>query len=214
MSRRSVILLVAVVLVVAAASAVAASRTTQYAAASYTTTSQSDVTASATSVTGWLNVYSEGSDPGGLNGYARQQDLASQPLIAGGRDAGLTLEWGSYPDLSKTFAFERVLTIQTPTVFPDPSVAQVTVSVTLAPDPGGTQPLRKPSLHLVGQAGTSTSVTLGVNAKAQLDVQLRTKKNPWDDGDEFRPHVVLTLTYAGGPAAYYVYDFATLLTII
>ena len=214
MSRRSIIVLGIVVLVVAAASAVAASRSTGYSGASYTTTSRCDVTASAASVTGWLNVYSEGSDPGGLQGYARQQNLAGQPLIAGGQDAGLTIDWGSYPDLSKTFDFARVLTIQTPEVFPDKAVSRVTVSVTLAPDPGGTQPLRKPSLHLVGQTGTATSVTLGVNAKAQLDVQLRTKKNPWDDGNEFRPRVVLTLTYAGGPAAYYVYDLATLLTII
>lgn len=214
MRRRAIILLAAAALVVAAASAVAASRAPRFSAASYTTTSQSDVTASTASVSGWLNAYSQDSDPGGLQGYARQQDLAGQPLIADGQDAGLTLDWGSYPDLSKTLDFTRVLTIQTPAVFPDASVTQVTVTVTLIADPGGTQPLRKPSLHLVGQTGASTSVTLSPGAKAQLDVQLRTKKNPWDDGDVFLPRVVLTLTYAGGPAAYYVYDFTTLLTII
>jgi len=55
---------------------------------------------------------------------------------------------------------------------------------------------------------------LSPNQKAQLDVQLRTKKNPWDAGDAFRPHIVLTLTYAGGPASYYVYDFTTLLYVV
>ena len=53
-----------------------------------------------------------------------------------------------------------------------------------------------------------------VNQKAQLDISLRTKKNPWDAGDIFRPHVILTFDDSGGPAAYYVYDFTTLLYII
>ena len=59
------------------------------------------------------------------------------------------------------------------------------MTATLVADAGGTQPLRNQYLHLVGQAGTTNSVTLRANQKAQLDIQLRTKKNPWDAGDNY-----------------------------
>jgi hypothetical protein len=137
-------------------------------------------------------------------------------LIASGQDAGLAIAWGAYPDLNKDFVFVRVLTIKTPAVFPDPAVTQITVTATLAPDPGGTQPLKNPDLRPIGLTARkqrSTTITLGVDQRAQLDLTLHTKKNPWDAGDRFRPHVRLTVTYAGGPAAYFVYDFTTLLTI-
>ena len=182
--------------------------------ASYTTTSETDLTASAATAGDWLQVFSQATDPDGLTGYARQNDLASQPFIAGGAGVDLKIDWGRYDDLNLWFTFSRVLTIKTPTTFPDPTVTQVTVTATLIVDPGGTQPLRKPDLHLVNQAGTTNRVVLGTDQRAQLDIQLRTKKNPWDAGDEFHPRVVLTLTYAGGPADYYVYDFTTELTII
>jgi len=214
MSPRVVTLFAAVLLVAAVAATGGAARSVNSSNAAYTSSSQTTVTATAASVTGWLNAYAQGTDPDGLTGYARQQNLATQPLIANGLDAGLAVNWGSYPDLNKTFAFSRVLTIKTPAVFPDPAVTQVTVTVTLAPDVNGTQPLRNAYLHLTPGSGFTNTVTMGVNQKAQLDISLRTKKNPWDAGDIFRPHVILTLTYAGGPAAYYVYDFTTLLYII
>jgi hypothetical protein len=206
--RRILVLAALVALAVAATAALAASR------ASYTTGSQSIVTASAESVSDWLSVNSQGGDPGVPSGYAHQHNVASQPLIASGQDANLAIAWGSYDDLNVWFTFSRVLTMKTPLAFPDPAVTQVTVTATLIADPGGTQPLRNAYLHLVNQGGTTNRVTLGPNQRAQLDIQLRTKKNPWDAGDTFRPRVVLTLTYVGGPAAYYVYDFTTLLTII
>ena len=209
MKRRIVVLATLAVLAVAATAALAASR------ASYTTGSQSIITASAESISDWLSVYSQGTDPDTLGGYAHQQNLALQPLIATGQNTGLVLNWGSYPDLNKTFTFSRVLTFKTPaTAFPDPAVTQVNVTVTLLPDASGTQPLRNAYVDLASGTGFTNSVTMGLNQKAQLDISLRTKKNPWDAGDTFRPHIVLTLTYAGGPATYYVYDFTTLLYII
>ena len=42
-----------------------------------------------------------------------------QPLIATGQDKGLVVDLGDYPDLNKTFDFTRVLTIKTPSAFPD-----------------------------------------------------------------------------------------------
>jgi hypothetical protein len=212
-SRRLVMLLAVLLLAGSAAAALAAAgaRTSR---ASYTTGSQTDVMASAATVAAWLSVNSQGGDSGVPSGYARQHNDVSQPFIASGQGASLAIRWGGYDDLNVWFTFSRVLTIRTPTAFPDPTVNQVTVTVSLLPDAGGTQMLRNPYLHLVNQAGTTSSVTLGRDQRAQLDIQLRTKKNPWDAGNTFSPHVVLTLTYAGGPAAYYVYDFETLLTVI
>lgn len=212
MTGRRIALLLCL-LALGATALIAGAAGTRASSASYTTTSETDVTASAATAGGWLHVYSQSTDPDGLGGYARQQNLATQPLIASGQDFELAIDWGSYPDLNKTFAFSRVLTIETPATFPIASVTQVTVTVTLVADPGGTQPLRNPYLRLLGQGGNTSSVTLRADQKAQLDVSLRTKKNPWDAGDVFQPRVVLTLTYAGGPASYYVYDYTTLLTI-
>ncbi len=127
------------------------------------------------------------------------------------------LNWGEYPDLNKNFDFLRVLTIKTPEVFPDPAVQQITVTLTLVADSGGTQPLKNPDLRPIGgtlRKQRSTTITLAADQRAQLDVTLHTKKNPWDAGEAFSPRVVLTVTYAGGPAAYFVYDFTTELTII
>jgi hypothetical protein len=211
-SRRRTILLAAALVVLAAFAAVAAH--TRSSSATFTTGSQSTVTASVDSVTNWVHLYSETSDPDGLTGYARQANAPGGALIASGSDKSLVLDLGSYPDLNKTFAFSRVLTLKTPPSFPLAGVNQVTVSVSLVADPGGTQPLRNPALHLTTQGGTGTSVTLGANAKAQLDISLRTKKNPWDAGDQFRPHIVLSMTYPGGPAGAYAYDLTALLTII
>ena len=104
--------------------------------------------------------------------------------------------------------------IKTPAAFPIGSVTQVTVTATLVADASGTQPLRNQYLHLVGQAGTTNSVTMRASQKAQLDIQLRTKKNPWDAGHTSASRHAHVDLPAGGPAAYYVYDFTTLLTII
>ena len=35
--------------------------------------------------------------------YAHQHNIATSPLIASGQDAGLAIDWGSYPDLNKDF---------------------------------------------------------------------------------------------------------------
>jgi hypothetical protein len=217
MSRRAGILLAVALLGIAGAAVFAGARTATPSDASYTTSSQSTVLASGATTGDWLSVYAEGGDPGVSLVYAHQHNVPTDPLVAGGQDAGLVIGWGSYPDLNKDFDFVRVLTVKTPAVFPNTAVQQVTVTLTLAPDAGGTQPLKQPDLRPIGLTARkqrSTTITLGANQRAQLDITVHTKKNPWDPGNLFRPHVVLTLTYAGGPAAYYVYDFETLLTII
>ena len=216
MRRRAVVLLFSALLAVAGAVAVAGARTAP-SAASYTTASQSSVVASAATTADWLNVYAQGGDSAVSPDYAHQHNIPTDPLIAAGQDAGLTIGWGAYPDLNKDFGFVRVLTIKTPAQFPDPAVQQITVTVTLVADASGTQPLKNPDLRPLGltlRRQRSTTITLGPDMRAQLDLTLHTKKNPWAPGDSFSPHVVLTVTYTGGAPAYFVYDYASLLTII
>ena len=142
-----------------------------------------------TTVGDWLNVYAEGGDSGVPGGYAHQRNIPTDPLIASGQDAALVLNWGEYPDLNKNFDFLRVLTIKTPEVFPDPTVQQITVTLTLVADSGGTQPLKNPDLRPIGgtlRKQRSTTITLAADQRAQLDVTLHTKKNPWDAGDSLQ----------------------------
>jgi hypothetical protein len=216
-TRRAIILLAAALFTIVGALAFAAALAQTASDASYTTGSQSTVVASGATTSDWLNVCSQGGDSGVPSGYAHQHNVTADPLIASGQDAGLVLNWGAYPDANRDFEFVRVLTIKTPTQFPNPAVQQITVTVTLAADPGGTQPLKNPDLRPLGLTARkqrSTTITLGADARAQLDLTVHTKKNPWDAGDTFHPHVLLTVTYTGGAAAYFVYDYTSLLTIV
>ena len=127
------------------------------------------------------------------------------------------IDWGGYPDLNEWFTFvARPDHQDARRCSPTPRLPQVTVTVTLIAGPGwdaAAAAIRDLHPRQPGWQRRPGS-PWAPNQRAQLDIQLRTKKNPWDAGDIFKPHVVLTLTYAGGPAAYFVYDFTTLLTII
>lgn len=217
MRRRVAILIGAVVLSGAVVFACVGVQWASSSDATFTTTSQSDVTASAATTSDWLNVYSEGGDPGVSADYAHQHNVSSDPLAASGTDSALAIDWGSYPDVNDDYVFVRAFSIRAALAFPDPAVTQVTVTATLVADASGTQPLKNPDLRPLGLAprkARSTSLTLGPGQRGQLDITVHTRKNPWNPGDTFRPHIVLTATYAGGPASYYVYDITTLLTVI
>jgi hypothetical protein len=124
--------------------------------ASYTTSSESTVTASVDTGAAWLHVYSEDSDPQAQTGYARRRELngGAGPPAATGRDDGLQVDLGDFPDKNVTFAFTRVFSITTPDELPDPSITQIAVSVTTLPDPvTGDGMLRKPGLTPFGQTG-------------------------------------------------------------
>lgn len=187
---------------------------TRQSAAVFTTTSQSRLEATADRVSGWLHAYSEATDPDGLGAYAlRRVQTPPGPPAAEGMDEGLTVDLGGFPDANATFTFDRVLTIATPAAFPDPSVAQVTVTVGRLPDPAtGDQPLRSARLSAVGATGGNVTVTLGPGQKRQLNVQVRVRAR-FELGRTYYPHVLLTLTWPGGPAGYYVYDYPVAVTI-
>ncbi len=209
MKRRMSVLAALAILAIVATATVAFSR------ASFTSTSQSTLAASADTVGSWISVYSAQTDPLGPSGYSRQRNVLSNPFIATGEDAGLVIDWGGYPDNAHTReAYSRVLTIRTPATFPDASVSQVRVTVTVLPDASGRQPLDKAHLHLTPGAGHTSYVDMAPSTRAQLDVEMWIKKQWWGQGYVAHPHVLLTVTFAGQTVAYYVYDFASSLKII
>ncbi|MEE4276159.1 MAG: hypothetical protein V2J16_09890 [Thermoleophilia bacterium] len=176
--------------------------------------SDSYLSVQAAHVQDWLHVYAEDTDPGGLTGYAIRR-LSDPPVpAASGQDDALVVDLGGFPDANATFDFVRTVTVVTPAAFPDPAVTQVTVAATLLPDPAtGSQLLRQVKLVPVGGTKGAGTVTMAVGEQYQVDLTVRTRKQ-FDLGQTYAPRVVLTLTYAGGPADYFVWEIPMTCAIV
>jgi len=206
--KRRLALLAGLALVTVASVAVGAS------GAWFHSESDSYLSVQAAHVHDWLHVYSEDTDPGGLTGCAIRR-LSDPPApAASGQDEAIVVDLGGFPDANATFDFERTITIMTPATFPDPGVTQVTVAATLLPDPvTGDQLLRQVKLVPVGGTKGAGTATLAAGQQYQVDLTVRTRKQ-LDLGATYHPSVVLTLTYAGGPADYFVWEIPMTCTIV
>lgn len=193
----------------------AVATTTSFSGASFSTSSHADLRASTDSVANWLRIDSADTDPDVSDraGYARQYNDPALPFVASGDDMGMSIYWGEYPDSNTTYTFNRTFTLRTPASFPDPSVSAVTVTATYWIPPDQLQPLQSVRISAVGSSGGQTSVTLGPGQKRQVNVQLKAKRR-WEVGEQYTAHIVLTVSYSGGPSAYYVYDVPTLVTVL
>ncbi len=176
--------------------------------ASFTTGSESAVTASTDTASSWLHVYSQGADPDRQGGYARRREIDGLWGLpaATGQDEGIVVDMGDFPDKQTTVDFVRVFSIETPAVFPDPTVTQITVTLSELPDPGsGEDLLVKPKLSLFGStSGATQTVVLGTDRKYQLNLGIRARKR-FQLGQSYYPLVVLSLT-VGGVSDYYQYE--------
>ncbi len=202
-------------LLLALAAFAAVSASTSFSGASFSTSSEVSIAASTDSITDWLSLYSSETDPTSADkpGYARQHNSPSLPFVAGGADAGLSIEWGAYPDSNTTYVFDRSFTLRTADVFPVAGVTQVTITaVYWAPD-GELQPLQSVRISPMGSSKGSGTVTLGPGQKRQVNVQVKAKRK-WEHGDQWHAHIVLALSYAGGPVNYYTYDIPTVIDVI
>ena len=201
-SLRRILLLVVLGVVAVAGASVAASR------ASYTTSSQSDITASADSATGWLHLFSQATDPDGLTAYATQRvQTGVGPVCATGADCSLSLVMGGVRTNGTSYTLNRAFTIKTVTAFPVTSIAQVTVTAAYIADPAtGLQPIRDCRFSTTTVTGGSASVSIGVNTKRQANIRMRMNGKGWVVGRTYYPTLRLTVSYTGGPAGYYVYD--------
>lgn len=207
MTRRRLVLLAALVVGVAVLAGYAAH--TGASSATFTTSSQSTVTASVDGVSNWLHVYSESEDPQGQTGYARRRGVngVAGPPAATGEDRSLMVDLGDFPDKNASYGFARLFSIRTPDAFPDTTVGQISVTVTVLPDPTTRDNmLQGPSLTPFGQTkGGVQTATLGPGTKYQFNVSVKARKK-FVLGQTYFPRVRLSLTISGVANAF-SYEF-------
>jgi hypothetical protein len=206
--RRRLLVLGLLGLAALAAAGVATWRPPAPSTASYTTGSQTDVIASVDGASDWLHLYSQGTDPDGATGYARRRGLNGVwgGPAASGQDEGIVVDMGDFPDKKITVDFPLTFSLETPDVFPDPAVTQITVDLSVLRDPAsGERILIDESLTPFGQTtGEVQRVTLGPGQKYQLNVSVRIRKR-FVLGQSYYPAAALDLTVAG-ISGYYRYQ--------
>jgi hypothetical protein len=183
----------------------------QFSGAVFSTQSTTRVHASADSVTGFLHLYSQSTDPDGLTGYAIRR-LSNPPVPAAtGSDLTLVADMGGFPDRNKKYAFPCTFTLKAPPVLPY-GATQITVTVAFFPDPAtGEQPLQDVNLAPLGNNGGGATITLTAGQKVQCNVTVGAHKR-FQLGVTYVADIRLTVTYTGGPAGYYVYDIPCVMT--
>jgi len=187
-----------IILIVLAMIAVSVPAWLPVSGASFTSASSSSIRVSTDTIHGWLHLYSQATDPGGLGDYWLCEPTTAP--AAAGSDGELTVDLGTYPAGRKTTCM-RVFTIQAPASFP--TGTEVTVTASLLPDAAsGAQPVLSVGMPKVGKShGLPNPATLAAGQKLQVNLRVE----PDAAGVTYHPRIVLTLTYAGMTAAYYQY---------
>jgi hypothetical protein len=165
--------------------------------ASFNATSSNHAAVTTESVASFLRLWSQGSDPAGLTGYAVKHNSAPPAAAATGADTGLSVALGGYKnELGTTIA--RVLTLQAVSPLP-PGVASLAVSGALVADAAtGRQPLSGFTFSPLGGTPTSSTITLAAGQKAQLNLSVRLKNNIFPGNNTlYHPVVKLTVRYPG-----------------
>jgi hypothetical protein len=146
----------------------------------------------------YVRLYSQGSDPAGLTGYATKRN--SSPLVpaATGASDTLAVALGGFKNQNTT-NITRVLTLQALNPLPA-GASPLTVTVALAADPvTGRQPLNGASFSALDGSGAGPTATLTAGAKRQLNLTVRTQPNNVFPGNNVlhTPKVTLQVTYPG-----------------
>jgi hypothetical protein len=180
--------------------------------ASFTTTSQILLRASTPGVGDWLHLYSEGTDPSHASGYAHKRLVNGGvgTVAATGADQALQVDLGGFPDKKRTYDFACVLSLVTPSQFPDAGVGQVTVRATMVDD-GYDQPLVYPGFTPFGGGDGPAVVQLGPGQRYQFNVTVQARKK-FALGRTYWPHVLIDVTVPGVPDGYFRYDIPVAVT--
>ena len=152
---------------------------------------------STNSVGNYLRLWSQGTDPAGLTGYATKRGSAPAVPAATGADSGLTVAMGGYKNNNGT-TVARVLTLQALNPLPA-GVTSLTISGSLLADPAtGRQPLTGFTFSPVSGTPTSATVTLTPGQKVQLNLSVRMRNNEFPGNNTlYHPAVNLTVRYTG-----------------
>jgi hypothetical protein len=164
--------------------------------ANFNSRSKTVATASAAATSDYLRLWSQGTDPAGLTGYAVKTNSSPAVPAATGSDMSLKVAAGGHKN-DPGSTLNRVLTVQARNPLPA-GVSSITLSGSLIADPGGRQPLSGYSFSPNAGTPTSSTITLTAGQKAQLNLSLRLK-NTIFPGNNFlyNPLVLITVTFAG-----------------
>ena len=149
----------------------------------------------ADSVTNYLHLFSQGTDPAGLTGYAVKQGSSPSVVAATGSDLGLALQLGGWKNAG---TMNRVLTLQAAATLP---AASITVTTTVPPVPS--QPVSSATINAVGSAGGTTSVTLTPGVKRQLNINV--SKLPGNNA-LYNGTIQLSVTWTGYTGTFLTYS--------
>lgn len=152
----------------------------------------------------WLHVYSQGSDPGGLTGYATRR--GSSPLVpaATGLDETIAVHLGGFTGTANV-TVNRVVTIQAVPSFPVTGLTLISARAYLVADPlSGRQPISGCGFAAVGGTNRKNPVNLTAGQKQQMNLRLRLRG--LTSGRLYEPRVQIVVTYSGMTATYYRYE--------
>jgi hypothetical protein len=174
---------------------VTVARTTASGAAFTAATGSSGTTVAADSAATYLDLFSQGTDPAGLTGYA-VKNLSNPPVLAAtGSDLGLSLDLGGWKNGG---TMNRALTIQARNPLP---AASITVTTVVPPTPS--QPVTAATIAAVGSAGGTTSATLTAGTKRQVNLTI--VKLPGNNV-LYTANIQLVVTYPGYTGSFLTYS--------
>ena len=152
----------------------------------------------------WLHVYSQGSDPDGLTGYATRRGSSPEVPAATGRDETIAVHLGGFTGTGNV-TVNRVVTIQAVPSFPVTGITRITAQAYLVADPlSGRQPINACGFAAVG--GTQRTNPVNLIARQKYQMTLRVRMNGLTSGRLYEPRVQIVVTYSGMTATYYRYE--------
>jgi hypothetical protein len=177
--------------------AVFAAFTVPASGANFNNRSTNAATFSTDSTGNYVRLWSQGTDPAGLTGYATKR--GSNPLVpaATGADGGLAVAMGGYKNDNGT-TVARVLTIQALNPLPA-GVTSLTISASLIADPAtGRQPLTGFTFSPIAGTPTSATATLTPGQKVQLNLGVKMKNTEFPGNNTlYHPAVNVIVRYTG-----------------
>jgi hypothetical protein len=154
----------------------------------------------------YLRLYSQGSDPAGLTGYAVKRGSNPSAPAATGSNLSLAASLGGFKNQNTT-TLTRVLTLQALNPLPA-GASPLTVTVSLAADPvSGRQPITGASFSALDGSGAGPTATLTAGAKRQLNLTVRTLPASQFPGNNVLHTATVTLrvTYPGYSGSFLSY---------
>jgi hypothetical protein len=183
-----------------------------FSGAAFTDSSISTVNGGGDSLTRYLALYSQSTDPNGNTNYATRR--GSVPLVqaATGQDSDVATDLAvnlGGQGRTNGRAIQRMFTLL---VEPAPlprGLTSITVAATLVPDAGGLQPLTAPLIaNLNHTGGAATRNNVAPNTQLEFNCTVRTRRQDgFATNTQYTAHVLITVTYNGFTGStYYQYD--------